>query len=343
MTDPQWQTLLEILHGRLLDPLPVGFIIDSPWLPHWAGITILDYYCSEHRWLEANRKAVETFPQVLFLPGFWSEYGMCTEPAAFGAKCSFGENAFPFAQPLAADPARLARLNKPNCRTDGLCPFVIKRLAHCRWRIEAAGHKIRFAVSRGPHNIASFLLGHTEMLMAVKTDPEALEKLLEKITDFVVDWLQYQCQTFDSIDGILVLDDLIGFLGEDDFKRLVLQPFARISRSLDVTVKALHNDSHGLITAKYLGRMGFNLFNFAFDHGLARMRELAGEGIVLMGNLPPRDVLASGTADDVRRSVAKMLDSIDDKRRILFSCGGGMPPNVSTENLAAFCRAVADT
>jgi len=25
----------------------------------------------------------------MFLPGFWSEYGMCTEPSAFGARCSF--------------------------------------------------------------------------------------------------------------------------------------------------------------------------------------------------------------------------------------------------------------
>ena len=31
----------------------------------------------------------------MFLPGFWSEYGMCTEPSAFGAKCVWYENAFP--------------------------------------------------------------------------------------------------------------------------------------------------------------------------------------------------------------------------------------------------------
>jgi hypothetical protein len=32
MTDSAWNDLLRIIGGELLDPLPVGFIIDSPWL-----------------------------------------------------------------------------------------------------------------------------------------------------------------------------------------------------------------------------------------------------------------------------------------------------------------------
>ena len=42
MTDKQWQILLAVIKGENLKPLPVGFIIDSPWLPNWAGITIID-------------------------------------------------------------------------------------------------------------------------------------------------------------------------------------------------------------------------------------------------------------------------------------------------------------
>ena len=73
--------------------------------------------------------------------------------------------------------------------------------------------------------------------------------------------------------------------------------------------------------------------------GWRQIRELAGPEIVLLGNLPPRDVLAAGTPDDVRRGVAEMIASIDDRRRIIFSCGGGTPPKVPTENLDAFSAA----
>jgi len=340
MTDPQWESLLRILDGELLDPSPIGFIIDSPWLPSWAGISILDYYSSERLWMDANLRAVRQFPEVTFLPGFWSEYGMCTEPAAFGAKCVFPENEFPFAERVLASVGDVSGMKKPDCRVDGLSPFVIKRLQTCRREIESEGHRIRFAVSRGPLNIASFLAGHTELLMAVKMEPEATRKLIDLVTDYVIDWLAYQQECFDSIDGILVLDDLIGFLGEGDFREFALPSFQRISAAMDVRVKALHNDARGLVTAKCFPETGFNLFNFAFEHSLREIRELAGEDIVLLGNLPPRDVLASGSPDDVRRGTRAMVDSIEDKRRILFSCGGGMPPQVSTENIEAFCEAV---
>ena len=172
MTEQQWQTLLAVIHGEQLRPLPTGFIIDSPWLPNWAGHTILDYFTSERIWMDAHWKALRTFPQTIFLPGFWSEYGMCTEPSAFGAVSIFAENEFPFAKKLLRSAEDVDFIEKPNPQTDGLLPFVIKRLKHLQPEIEKAGHKIRFAVARGPLNIASFLMGTTEFLMALKTDPE---------------------------------------------------------------------------------------------------------------------------------------------------------------------------
>jgi len=78
MTYEQWEKLLAVINGEVLEPMPVGFIIDSPWLPGWAGpvrnsttgnmiqegkisngagISILDYFSSEQMWFEANLKA----------------------------------------------------------------------------------------------------------------------------------------------------------------------------------------------------------------------------------------------------------------------------------------------
>jgi uroporphyrinogen decarboxylase len=339
MTDEQWRDLLRVLNGELLEPLPVGFIIDSPWLASWRGMSIVDYFTDDAAWLEANFRAEARFPDVFFLPGFWSEYGMCTEPSAFGTKCIWPADDFPFAEKIFHDYAEAARLKKPNCRTDGLLPFALKRLEHGRARIEAGGHRIRFATSRGPMNVACYLVGHTELMIGVKTNPDEIHKLLEIVTELIIDWVQLQKAAFDSIDGVLLLDDLIGFLGEDDFCEFALPHFQRIFGSLDVSVKALHNDCHGLVTARHLAEMGCNLFNFSFEHGLGEMRELAGDTVTLLGNIPPRDVLALGTPDDVKRSVAEALASVDDRRRIILSCGGGTPPGVSTANLEAFYAA----
>jgi len=78
------------------------------------------------------------------------------------------------------------------------------------------------------------------------------------------------------------------------------------------------------------------VFNFGFEHGLAEMRALVGDSVTLLGNIPPRDVLAAGTPDDVKTAVAESLASVEDHSRIILSCGGGMPPGVPTENIEAF-------
>ncbi|MBA7707541.1 hypothetical protein ES703_116415 [subsurface metagenome] len=66
------------------------------------------------------------------------------------------------------------------------------------------------------------------------------------------------------------------------------------------------------------------------------MRKLAGPNVVLLGNIPPRDVLAAGTAEQVAESVKDLLKSLPDAGRVILSCGGGMPPAVTSENIKAF-------
>jgi len=339
MNDQQWDTLISVMQGEILSSPPTGFIIDSPWLPKWAGHSILDYFTDDGAFFEDNLKAIRVFPETFFLPGFWSEYGMCTEPSAFGAVPVWAENEFPFAKKVIRSPADMNQIEKPNPRTDGLLPLTIKRLEHLRPEIEKAGHKIRFAVARGPLNIASFLMGATEFLMALKTDPDQTHHLLHVISDFLEEWIDVQCKCFPTIDGILILDDIVGFISRQDFEIFGL-PYLKQVFSADVTVKFFHNDASCKASAPLLPEAGINLLNFGIQHTLVEMKEWTGGGITLLGNIPPRDILAAGTPEDVHVSVTHMLDSLEDHSRLIVSCGGGMPPDVSTENIQALIDAV---
>jgi uroporphyrinogen-III decarboxylase len=338
MTNEQWQTLLAVLQGQTPHP-PAGFIIDSPWIPPWSGISTLDYYASDSRWLQTNLRAVAQFPKALFLPGFWSEFGMCTEPSAFGAKCVWHENDLPFAdKTLKAEPP-FGDFVKPDPRTDGLLPLVLKRLVHARPQIETAGHAIRFAVCRGPLNIATFLMGTTEFMMALKETPDEIQSLLTTISDFLIDWLQVQKAALPTIDGIFMLDDLVGFLGKDDFVEFAKPHLTRVFQAFPAAVRFFHNDAHGLVCAPHLHDIGINLFNFSFQHSLQQMRELLGPHVTMLGNIPPRDVLAAGTPQAVTLAVKNAVEGLPDRRRLIISAGGGMSPGTSTENIQAFIAA----
>jgi uroporphyrinogen-III decarboxylase len=338
MTDPQWNQLLAVLRGEPIQPMPVGFIIDSPWLPNWCGHDIADYLASETLWFEAHRRALETFPEVWFLPGFWSEFGMCTEPSAFGARCRFPRNEFPFAEKVIAEMGQIADLPVPDPATDGLLPFMLHRLRWAQPRLEALGHRIRFSVSRGPLNIASFLMGTTEFLMALKTDPEPMHRLLRLLTVFLKRWHALQRETFPSIDGIFILDDLVGFMGAADFVEFGA-PCLRELFAVDVSVKFFHNDAPCAPSLPFYPDLGINLYNPGIQTSLPEMRRLSDGRLTILGNIPPREVLAMGSAEEVRAAVRNLLDTTPDRSRLILSCAGGLPPGVGTENLRAFLEA----
>jgi len=338
MTDRQWEALLRTLEGEVSTPLPVGFIIDSPWLPNWYGTAILDYFSNDEIWLSANLRAIREFPDVMFLPGFWSEYGMCTEPSAFGVRCTFPRNEFPHAHKLLLSEEDIDSLPSPDPRTDGLLPLALNRLRLAQPQIEEAGHRIRFAVARGPLNIASYLMGTIEFLTMIMLDPGKAERLIKKITLFLKQWLDLQRQTFPSIDGIFLLDDIIGFLGKEEFRAFGLPAFKELFAT-DVTVRFLHNDAQCRISAPFLTEMEVNLLNMGFDITLNELKTLTGNKVTLLGNIPPRDVLASGTPHEVTRVTTGLVDTLQDRRRVILSCGGGMPPGVESRNIAAFVEA----
>lgn len=339
MTENQWSTLLDVINGEEINPLPVGFIIDSPWLPNWHGINILDYFTSDELWFEANMHAINTFPEIIFLPGFWSEYGMCSEPSAFGAVSSMPRNEFPYAKKNMLSIEDIAKIAKPNPETDGLAPLILNRLVLNASKIEDAGHKIYFSISRGPMNIATYLMGVQDFLIGMITNPDEIHHLLDIITEYLVDWHDLQRQACPSIDGILVLDDILGFIGEPEFLAFGL-PYLKRIYDRDLSVKFLHNDADWKSSIKSLPEIGVNLFNMGFEPSLNELKTLTGNQVTMVGNIPPRDVLANGSAEDIERSVKELLGDLKDKRRVVISCGGGMPPEVSTDSIQHFLDVV---
>ena len=343
MTNEQWELLLKTVHGETPKNPVKGFIIDSPWIPGWAGVSTLQFYSSEETWFQTNKKAIETFPDVIFLPGFWSEFGMCTEPSAFGAKLVWNEYSLPHADKIFSDVSQAGTLKNPNPKTDGLLPFIIQRLVNYQKPMMEMGHETKFAIARGPLNIASFLMGTTELMMGFMMDPENSHKLLETITQFSINWIQYQKEMFPSIEGILLLDDIVGFIGDEECREFAIPYIKRIFSSIDSKLNFFHNDAQGIVSTPYVQEMGVNLYNFSFEHSMKEIRGLAGPEVALIGNLPPRDVLALGTPDQVRRETKKMVEEFADNNRVVWSCGGGMPQNVSTENIRAFLETIDKT
>ena len=117
-------------------------------------------------------------------------------------------------------------------------------------------------------------------------------------------------------------------------------PYFKELFDTDVKVRFLHNDAPCKVSAPILPEMNVNFFNMGFDVTLNDLKEVTDNKVTMLGNIPPRDVLAAGTPDDVAKTTVELIKSLKDRNKIIMSCGGGMPPGVKTENIEAFIQAV---
>ena len=112
------------------DRILSALIIDSPWVPGFVGISHLDYFTLPEQWMRANLYVEDRFPDIIFLPGFWVEYGMATEPSAFGCKITWRKESPPSIHPTLRDISDASQLKVPNPAEDGLMPLVLNLYRH---------------------------------------------------------------------------------------------------------------------------------------------------------------------------------------------------------------------
>jgi uroporphyrinogen decarboxylase len=95
MLPQQWETYKRAARLETLDKVPMAMIIDSPWIPGYLGIQHLDYFLDPELWFESNLKIMREFPDIIFVPSWWMEYGMAAEPSILGAKIKFWQDNTP--------------------------------------------------------------------------------------------------------------------------------------------------------------------------------------------------------------------------------------------------------
>ncbi len=344
MKNEEWQILLDCVGMKEPKEIPIALIVDSPWIPGYLGIPHMQFYFIPDIWFEAYKEIKKRFPEVIFIPDFWVEFGMAQEPSGFGAKIVFKPDSTPNIEPIlsSADdlPEFVSSLKTPNPKTDGFMPIVLEYYKYIEPKVKEIGEKIKIVAARGPLAISSHLMGVTEFLVSVKLYPEEAKRLIEIATNLVTDFLTAQIEVLHEVEGILVLDDIVGFLSEEDYLEFAHPYLKRIFSSFDYPVKIYHNDTNNNVYYKYLPELGVNIFNFTHLQNIKDVYNLTQGKICLMGNVPPLDVLANGSEEDVKKSVEKVLRDYGMKKGLLLSAGGGVSPGTPGENIRAMIDAL---
>lgn len=339
MKKSQWELIKKCANMEEVEQVPVGLIVDSPWIPGYVGISTIDYFTMPDKFFAANIKIMEDFPEVIFLPSYWVEYGMATEPSGYGCKVNFYENTTPNVNHVISSLDDLSRIKIPNPKTDGLMPLALNLYKNIEPKVKEIDQTIKVVAARGPLTIATHIMGLTEFLIGMKMEPEKTHKFLKMTTQSTKEWLEAQANVLSEVEGVMVLDDIVGFLSKDDYLEFAHPYLKEIFSAFPNCVKMYHNDTDNVVPFEFLADLQVNIFNFTHLKDIAKVRELVGDKVCLLGNIPPLDVLTKGTPEQVREAANKCIADHKSKAGLILSAGGGTSPGTPKENIHALISA----
>lgn len=338
MTTP-WQRFKQAAQWQDTDQPPVAFIVDSPWLPGYAGIHTLDYFLDADRWFAVQRSLLERWPDVAWIPGFWVEYGMATEPSAFGCRIHWHPDRPPSIEPVVEDAAHWAEAPLPNVREDGLLPLVLRLTERAEARLQAEGLAMHMVAARGPMVTAGWIMGLTSLMMGLVEQPDVIHRCLDKITATLIDWLQAQLDLLHEPEGILLLDDIVGMVSLEHYEEFVAPRLQRIFARFDGLVRVYHNDMPCPHLYPALAGAGFDVFNWTHEVDIAQAKAAMGQRVALMGNVPPLHVAVRQPPDAVAEFAQACLDRGAPGGGMILSMGGGVSPDTPAASLDAMVAA----
>jgi len=340
--DTLWQNFLDAARMGQPEQVPVGLIVDSPWLPGYTGIDTRDYFLFPEKWLQINLDLHKRFPGVVWVPGFWVEFGMASEPSAFGAKMRFYPDRPPSIEPLVKDLDFWQTIQPVNPQEDGLMPLALRLYTQMDQRLQAEGLTIPMVAARGPLTTASWLVGITALMEGMITEAEKVTRVLDIVTTSLIRWLEAQLETLSQPQGILVLDDLVGMVSKRTYLTMVEPHLKRIFDYFSGLVRIYHNDTPCPHLLDSLSNAGFDVFNFSHETDIALVKQKMNGRAALMGNVAPLGLGVRGTPEQVYSAARDCLTKGTPGGGMILSFGGGISPGTLPENIDALVQAARD-
>jgi uroporphyrinogen decarboxylase len=266
--------------------------------------------------------------------------GMAAEPSGFGCKVSFFADRTPAIHPMLSGVEESNHLTPPNPLTDGLMPIILNFYQKLEPAVNDAGHVIKVVAARGPLTVATHLMGVTNLLLGLKLHPALAHQCLKITTTLTRTWLEAQADALKEVEGVMVLDDIAGFLSPKDYLEFAHPYLQEIFQAFPDAVKIFHNDTDNPVSYKYMPELMINIFNFTHRQDIAKVRGLVGPLICLMGNVAPLEVLAQGNRALAREKAQECLKSHPGRKGLILSAGGGVAPGTPGENIQSLVEAV---
>lgn len=257
------------------------------------------------------------------------------EAEAFGAEIVFDDNDVPTVSGrMLTSAADVEALQIPSLDVKRVPEYIkANRLAAAELDVPLFGGCI------GPFSLAGRLYDMTELMMAMYIEPETANLLLDKCTQFILEYCK-QIKASGSA-GVVMAEPAAGLLSNDDCQAYSSRFVKTIVDAVqdDNFVVMLHNCGNTGQCTKAMIETGAAALHFGNAIDMAQVLEEVPADIAVSGNINPVEIMKFGTPQQVE-DVAKQLIKLADKHNnFILSTGCDVPPETPFENIESLFNA----
>ena len=327
-----WERFWKTVHFEKTDHVPVALFGTPRFFASLAGIKLFDCLYDPCKLVEVERMAFQRFPEAVFIPGCWPDYGLGIY-SAFGCKIYWSEDSMPFiTEPIIKVDSDIKFLKLPDSKHDGFMPWYLKTLQAFVKKKEFQGN-LHFIWSEGHGEMAAALWGMQELLTGIYLKPELVKELFKKLTDVIINWLKAQLEVMGKADGIVFCDDISGLVSPESYEEFFLPYHRQIKDAFKDYIIVFHCDTKSDHILELLAKTGIDVFNLGPTTDLANAKKKIGKKVVLMGNIDPVNVMQKANVAAVRKASEKCLKGAAPGGGYILSAGGGMNETTPPENI----------
>lgn len=191
----------------------------------------------------------------------------------------------------------------------------------------------------GPFSLAARLYGVSETLQLTIENPDLMNVLLEKSTEFLAEY----ASAFKAAgaDGVIMAEPTAGLLSPRALRDFSSVRVRRIVDSVDDPSFTLiyHSCSVKLVHLEAAIESGAKAFHFGSPMDIPAALGRVPPGLIVCGNLDPTNVFFRCTPAEVETEVKRLLTATAGHGNFVLSSGCDIPPRTPMENIEAFFRA----
>jgi len=194
-----------------------------------------------------------------------------------------------------------------------------------------------FGCQIGPFSLAARLCGMTEIMIKIQKDPNMIDTVLGKCTDFLLEYAKAYKES--GANGIVIAEPAAGLINPSQCEMFSSQHIKRIVSNVqdDHFMVILHNCGNTLKLVPALLSTGVTGIHFGNSVDMADIMPQIPSQVVALGNMNPV-LFRNGSIEEIREETYTLLSRMRKYRNFILSSGCDIPPGTSLKNIDEFFK-----